>query len=108
MSFAIPMVRREGKYITHCYFCIINLKGIDHNNNQHVQYPYVLSAIRPISHGPDFPVPLPDGNMEYSYDSEHSDLTFVAWDGAYKSEEDDRSVPLTQVELNEFIRDMNL
>ena len=48
MPFTIPMVWREGK---------------------DVQYPDIPSAIRTIPHGPDFPVPESDGNMEYSSDS---------------------------------------
>ena len=105
MPFAIPMVWREGKdHITDCYFCMINLKGINHKNKHYVQYPDVPSAIRPIPHGPDLPVPKPDGNMESSSDSEHSDLTVVA----YKSVEDNQPVPLTQAELNDLTQDLNL
>ena len=60
------------------YFCMINLKGINCKNKPHVQYPNVTAAIRSISHGSDLPVPEPDANMEYSSDSEHSDMTVVA------------------------------
>ena len=49
----------------------------------------VPSAIRPIPHGLDLPVPEPDGNMEYSFDSEHSHMTVVAGDDALKLEVDD-------------------
>ena len=88
MVFAIPMVWREGKdHFTDCYFFMINLKGINHKNKHHVQYPDVLSTIRLIPHGLDFPVPEPDGNIEYSSDSEHSDMTVVARNYAYKPEE---------------------
>ena len=73
---------------------MINLKGINHKKKYHVQYPDVCSAIRPIPHGPGFPVPELDGNMEYSSDSEHSDMT-VAGKDVYKPEEDDQPVPLT-------------
>ena len=63
------MVSRKGKdHIIDCYFCIINLKGINRKNKHHVQYPDVPSAIRLILHGPDRPVP---------------------GDDAYKSEKDD-------------------
>ena len=46
--------------------------------------------------------------MEYSSDSEHSDMTVVAEDDAYKPEEDSQPVPLTQVELNDLTQDFNL
>ena len=57
---------------------------------------------------PDLPVPEQDGNMKYSSDSEHSDITVVAGDDAYKSEENDQPVPLTQAELNDMRQDLNL
>ena len=85
----------EGKdHITDCYFCMINLKGVNHKNKHHVQYPDVPSAIRQIPHDPDLPVPESDGYMEYSSDSKHSDMTVVAGDDRYKPEEDNQPVPL--------------
>ena len=50
----------------------------------------------------------PDGNMESSFDSEHSDMTVVAGDDAYKPEEDDQPIPLKQAELNDLTEDLNL
>ena len=43
-----------------------------------------FSAIRPIPHGPDLPVPGPDSNIEYNSDSKHSDMTVVAGVIAHK------------------------
>ena len=57
---------------------------------------------------PDLWVPGPDGDMKYSFDSEHSDMIVVAGDDAYKWEEDDQPVILTQAELNDLIGDLNL
>ena len=74
---------------------MINLKGINRKNKRQVQYPDVSSAISPILHGPDLPVPESDSNMEYSSDSKHSDMTVVAGHDAYKPEEDDQPEPLT-------------
>ena len=92
----------EGKdYITDCYFCII-LKGINCKNKHYVQYPNVSSAIRSIPHGPDLLVPEPDGNMEYSTNFKHSDMTVVDEDDVYKPEEDDRPETLTQAVLKDL------
>ena len=61
MTFAIPMDWRKGKdHITHCYFHIINLKGINRKFKYHAQYSVVPSAIRPIPQGTELPVPEPD------------------------------------------------
>ena len=67
-----------------------------------------LLAIRPIPHGPDLPIPKPNGNMEYNSNFELSDMTVVAGDDIYKPEEDDLPVPLTQAELYDLTRDLNL
>ena len=61
-----------------------------------------------IPHGIDFAVPESDGNIEYSSDSEHSDMAVVAGDDAYKPEEDDQPISLTQAELNNLKLDLNL
>ena len=106
MPFAIPMVWKGRKdHITNFYFYMINLKGINLRNKHHLQYSNVPSAIRPILHGPDLPVSESDANMEYSSDYEHSDMTVVAGGDAYKSEEEDHTVLLTQSELNDLIQD---
>ena len=67
---------------------MINLKGINHKNKHHVQYPNVSSVIRPIPHDPDLPVSGVDGNMEYSSDSKYSDMTVVVGDDASKPKDD--------------------
>ena len=109
VPFAIPIVWREGNdHIMDYYFCMIDLKGINCKNKHHVQYLNVLSAIKPIPHDPDLPVPEPVGNIEYSSNSEHSDMTVVARDNAYKPEEDNQPVPLMQAELNDLTQDLNL
>ena len=109
MPFGIPMVRRKGKdNVTDCYFCMTNLKDINHKDKHHVQYPDVPSAINPVSHGPDLPVSEPNVTMESSSDSESSDMTDTAECGAYRPEEDDQPVPLTQAELNDLTQDLNL
>ena len=57
---------------------MMNLKEITSKNNLHVQYPDVPSAIRPILDGQDFPVPDPHSNIDYSSNSDHSEMTVVA------------------------------
>ena len=109
LPFAIPIVWREGKdHITDSYFCMINLKEINCKDKHYVQYSDVPSAIRPILHGPDLSVPNPDSYMEYSSDSEHSDMVVVSGDNVYNPEEDDKPVFLTQAELSDLPRDLNL
>ena len=109
MPFAIPLVWREGKdQITDFYFWKINLKGINHKSKPHVRYFEVLSAIRLIYHGPDLPVLDSDSNMAHCTVSEHCEMTVVTGDDTYQPKEDNQPVLLTQVELNDLTRDLNL
>ena len=109
MPFAVPMVWREGKdNVTDCYFCITNLQAINRKNKHCVQYPDVPSAIRPVPHGPDLPVPEPDVAMESSSESKSDNTADRAQSEEYMPEENDRPVPLTQADLNELTRDLNL
>ena len=87
---------------------MINQKGINRKNKHHVQYPNIPSAIRPIPHGSDLPIQEQNDNMEYSSDSEYSDMTVVAGNDTYKPEVNNQPVPLTQAELNNSTQDLNL
>jgi len=70
LSFGVPMVWREGKdHTTDCYFCMTNLNGINRKNKQHVKYPDVPSAIKPVPHGTEIPIPTPPDNLDSSSDS---------------------------------------
>ena len=83
---------------------MINIKGINFKKKHHIPYPDVTSNLRQIPHGSDLPVPEPDGNVEYSLYSKHSDMTVVARDDAYKPEENDQPVPLTQADLTQDLK----
>ena len=100
-------VRLNSKIPFILYILYDQSKRLNHKNKHHVQYSNVPSAIRPIPHGQDLPVPEPDDNMEYSSDSKHSDMNVVAGDNAYKPE-DCTPVPLTQAELNMLAQHLNL
>ena len=75
---------------------------MNRKNKPHVQYPDVPSDVRPILHCSDLLVPKPDGNMEYSSDSEHSDMIVIAGNDASKPKEDSQPVPLTQTEIGDL------
>ena len=68
----------------------------------------VAYAINPVSHGVDLPVSEPNVTMESSSDSESGDMTDTVECGAYRPEEDDQPVPLTQAELNDLTQGLNL
>ena len=52
--------------------------------------------------------PEPDGSMEFSSDSEHSVMSVVAGDDAYKLEEDGKPASLKKAELNDLTQDLDI
>ena len=59
LKFGVPMVWREPKnHVDDCYFCLVNVKGFNKKNKQHLQYPNIHSAMRPINHSDKVPVPI--------------------------------------------------
>jgi len=65
MPFAVPMVWREPKnHIDDCYFCMVNISGYNKKNKSNIIYPNLPSAIRPIPHDPELPVPVPSKAFE--------------------------------------------
>lgn len=84
LKFGVPMVWREPtNHSDDCYFCLVNVKGFNKKNKQHLQYPSIPSAIRPVAHSEEIPVPkfteLPkihdtDLSSTFSYEEEMTDI----------------------------------
>ena len=111
LRFGVPMVWREPQnHFNDCYFCIVNIKGINQNNRNKWTYPNLASALRPVPHSEEVPIPtfaqLPElDNDELSTSDQPSDSN------QYDSDFDDTaSVPqlFSQDELNDLSRDLNL
>jgi len=70
MSFPFPTVRREPKdHSSHCYLCLTIITGST-SKSKHTDLP---SAMRPVPHGEEFPVPKSPENLTFSYDNSDSD-----------------------------------
>ena len=60
MPFAVPMIWREQKdHLSDCYFCITNISGYCKKNKSEIVYPDCQSALKPVAHDTDYPVPIP-------------------------------------------------
>ena len=108
LPFGIPMVWREQQnHHDDCYFCMISTKGFNKRNKSKIIYPNLKSAIRPVPHSDDIPVPTPPLEMQSSLDSEsersESDTE------QYQSEMLNDSPELfSQAQLNDLTRELNL
>ena len=58
LKFGVPMVWREPRnHNDDCYFCIVNITGINRNNRSKWKYPDLASARRPVPHSDEVPIP---------------------------------------------------
>ena len=109
MPFAIPMVWREPMdHSTDCYFCMTKVAGYSARNKDKIVYPDIPSAIKPVKHDTNLPVPDPPQNFnssetDSSTASTHSDSRDQAYDT-----DDGKPHLIVQSELNDLIRDLNL
>nr|CAH7728148.1 unnamed protein product [Callosobruchus chinensis] len=111
LKFGVPMVWREPKnHVDDCYFCLANIHGINRNNRHQWTYPNLDSAIRPIPHSDEIPIPtfheLPDISDNEHCPSDRSSHT----NETNSDDEWTSSVPqrFNQSELNDLTRDLNL
>ena len=59
LKFGIPMIWREPKKHTDdCYFCAINLTGINKKKHKSLIYPNLPSALRPAAHCDEIHIPV--------------------------------------------------
>lgn len=116
MPFGIPMVWREPRdHLTDCYFCLCNTKGFNKKTKSSIVYPDLPSAIRPIIHSEDVPVPAPPLSID-DIDIDNPDGFGVGIQPVQSSSEatvssdSDYNQPklFSQEELNDLTRDLNL
>ena len=115
MPFAVPMIWREPTdHVNDCYFCLTPSmkKGFNRKKKSVIEYPNIPSAIRPIHHSDELPIPEP------------REIDLLSSDDAESSEECNVSEPCTSTneefgiitephlmnesELNDLVRDLDL
>ena len=110
IGFTVPMVWREqANHVDDCYFCMTNVARFSSKSKGNINYPNLPSAIRPIPHSADRPLPLFTSLPELvdepvSSTSEDSSLE----ENCYEPLADNKSqILITQAFLNDLIRDLN-
>ena len=104
------MIWREPKNHTDdCYFCAINLTGINKKKHKSFIYPNLPSALRRVAHCDEIPIPVfkelpdvPNENLDVNFE-ENDDLNDN--DFVPKSSE---PILFNPEELSNLIRDLNL
>lgn len=111
MPFAIPMIWREPRdHLTDCYFCITKVKGFSLKNRCAIKYPNLQSAIRPVLHSANLPVPISPTEI-VDYEEDEDDNSGVTSDEqSFVDSAQFLHLPhlISQDELSDLIRDLNL
>ena len=64
MAFWSPMVWREQKYhFTDCHSCMTKISGFSKKTKSKIMYPDCTSAIKPMPHNTEHPVPDPPAEI---------------------------------------------
>ena len=66
IPFGVPTIWREKRdHVSDCYFCMTEITEFSRKSQSKIIYPTCKSALRPVPHCPDIPVPSPpSGNVE--------------------------------------------
>ena len=105
LNFGIPVVWREPtNHVPDCYFCAVDVTGINRKNRGSLKYPDLQSARRSEAHCDEIPVPI---------FGELPDISDASSVGGYEDEEemvleDDAPHPFPEKELNDLVRDLRL
>jgi hypothetical protein len=109
LQFGIPMVWRQPiNHFDDCYFCMCTLKGFNTKNKKAITYPNMPSAIRPVPHGPDIPVPNPPKQLHTLQAESHATPNESSQYSEYGTDTHGTPEPFTQTEMNDLVRDLNL
>ena len=110
------MVWREPtNHFDYCYFCAASTKGIDRKNRNSLVYPNLESAVTPIQHCNEIPVPVFEGLPELELPGFEEDQPSVLSTDSNETTVSDvdctlSSLPqlFSQRKLNDLTRDLKL
>ena len=121
LKFGIPMVWRETQnHDNDCYFCSIDTTGLNNKKHKSKSYPCLKSAIQPVLHSSEVPIPLFSGfslkDGDKSDDGDNDDNIIhdaEAYEDACFNDTDyegSSAEPMlfNQNELSDLIRDLSL
>ena len=117
LPFGVPMIWREPRdHVTDCYFCMVNTKGVEKKNRHKISYPSIPSAIRPVPHCEELPVPVFSDfsscadSDDYQQEHEGCNNEMVSESESFSDDTNPLSAPelFSQMELNDLVRDLGL
>ena len=111
-NFAVPMVWREpGNHADDCYFCLTNITGFNASSRKKIKYPNLRSAMRPVPHSDDLPVPTPPVNKDLlssSREDSAASISLEDTESTYSETSGNEPHWITKEDLNDLARDLYL
>lgn len=110
-KYQTPMIWREPyNHQDDCYFCVVDINGINKNNRSKWSYPNLLSVTRPVLFSGDAPVPQASSSVQNDHDIEKQNYSSSDESRTSDSYPDFTSEPqlFNQEDLNALIRDLGL
>lgn len=113
LAFCVPMVWREQKnHHSDCYFCMTKVAGYSKKNKSQIVYPDCESALKPVPHDVENPVPIPpaSGSAVATDESDPDEEDDVDWQDVVTDTEEEHGHPhlLNQSDLDDLVRDLSL
>ena len=100
------MVWREPRnHADDCYFCLTNITGFNASSWKKIKYPNLRSAMRPVPHSDDLPVPTPPVNKDLL---SSSDEEMPSRESTYLGISGNELHWITQENLNDLAHDLYL
>lgn len=110
LSFGMPMTWCEPtNHVNDCYFCAVNIKGMNKYKKRSWVYPNIQSAKPPVLHSDCLPVPIFSTLSNVTCDD--VEMLDIQNSSGSESEFEECSPTMrgfSQAELNDLIRDLNL
>ena len=110
------MVWREPRnHADDCYFCLTNITGFNASSRKKIKYLNLRSAMRPVPHSDDLPVPTPPINKEILSSSDEEMLSredsaesilLEDIESTYSRTSDNEPYWITQEDLNDLAHDL--
>lgn len=109
MPFGVPMIWREPtSHLSDCYFCMTEISGFNSKSKKYIKYPNVPSALRPVSHSEDVPIPMIPVELSCSDSFQSESHSTIPDDNNYTSNGNIEIKLMTQNDLDDLVRDLNL
>lgn len=110
-KYQTPMMWREpSNHQDDCYFCVVDINGINKKNRSKWVYPNLLSVTRPVLHSDDAPVPQASSSTQNDHELEgkNSSSSDESETSDFNPDISSQPQPFNQEDLSALVRDLGL